>query len=130
MTGQIHKVVNIAIFPGKVEKFKKTASLFITCLRETEPDTMIYEWFLDEEQNTSYIIESYKDSQALLSHLANIRDLYEPFFEVAEITSIEVFGDSSEEVKQAQLAGTKFVSYWSGVLRQIVRIETPPVNLQ
>lgn len=91
---------------------------------------MIYEWFLDEEQNTSYIIESYKDSQALLSHLANIRDLYEPFFEVAEITSIEVFGDSSEEVKQAQLAGTKFVSYWSGVLRQIVRIETPPVNLQ
>lgn len=117
MTNHIRKVVEISITEGQLEEFKNVARIFIDRVNASEPDTLSYEWFLNDDGSKCYVIEWYKDSEALMTHLANIGDLYEPLFEVSEITRIEVFGDPSPEVKQAHMAGTKFMNYWAGVWR-------------
>lgn len=115
MTSQIHKVVEISYRQGALEEFKQICSQFIEKVKTSEPDTLVYEWYFNEAEKKCYVIESYRNSEALLAHLANIRDLYEPLFEVAEITRLEVFGNPSPEVKKAHLAGTRFMEYWSGI---------------
>jgi quinol monooxygenase YgiN len=117
MTDQIQKVVEVSIAEGKLDQFQIVAQRFIGRVDASEPDTLRYEWFLSEDGAKCYILELYRDSQALLSHLANIRDLYAPLFEVAQITRIEVFGAASEEVKQAHIPGTVFHDYWAGTRR-------------
>lgn len=100
MTHPIRKVVEIAIRPGKAGAFKEIATRFIEQANR-EPGTLSYEWYLNDTGDTCYVLEKYRDSEALLAHLANIRDLYEPILALSEIKHIVVLGEASEEVKQA-----------------------------
>ena len=115
MPNKIRKVVEISITEGQLEEFKNAAGHFIERVKTSEPDTLIYDWYFNDGESRCYIIEEYKDSGALLTHLANIRNLYESLFEISEITHIEVYGDPSKEVRQAHMAGTEFFHHWSGV---------------
>jgi quinol monooxygenase YgiN len=117
MRDQIQKVVEVSIAEGKLGEFKEVAARFIERVEASEPNTLRYEWFLSEDGGKCYILELYKDSEALWSHLANIRDLYAPLFELAQITRIEVFGAASEGVKNAHIPGTVFYDYWAGTTR-------------
>jgi quinol monooxygenase YgiN len=119
MTQDIRKVVELTINEGRLDEFKQVANEFIQRVESSEPDTVSYEWFLDADGNKCYILEWYKDSQALLAHLDNIRDLYEPLFKVSHLTRIEVFGNPSLKVRQAHLPGTKFFDYWAGIRREV-----------
>lgn len=112
MTDQIQKVVNVSIEEGRLDEFKEVANRFIERVKAGEPMTLIYDWFVDEESGRCCILERYENSEALLYHLANIRDLYEPLFEVCQITSVDVFGYASAEVRQAHISGTNFWEDW------------------
>ena len=61
-----------------------------------------------------------RDDEALLTHLDNIRDLYDQLLAIGEITRLQVFGNASEEVRAAHLQQREFYDYWSGITRVIV----------
>lgn len=111
----IRKVVEVVLQPGKVADFRVIASEFIRRVDAEEPDTLNYEWFLDRNQETCIILEDYRDSDALLFHLENIRDLYAQLFALCEITRLQVFGDVSAEVRSAHMPQTEFFDRWSGI---------------
>jgi len=111
----IRKVVEISIKPGKAADFRKIASEFIRRVDSQEPDTLSYEWFLDKNRETCIILEDYRDNNALLFHLENIRDLYAQLFAVCEITRLQVFGHVSDGVRSAHMPQTEFFDRWSGV---------------
>lgn len=113
----IRKVVQVSINPGMAAEFQAAASQFIQRVESQEPNTLSYEWFLDENRETCCILESYRDDEALLYHLENIRDLYEQLFAVCEITHLQVFGKVSEEVRAAHIPQTRFYDHWAGVTR-------------
>jgi quinol monooxygenase YgiN len=113
----IRKVVQVSINPGMAAEFQAAASKFIQRVESQEPNTLSYEWFLDEDHETCYILESYRDDDALLYHLENIRDLYEQLFTVCELTRLQVFGKVSEEVRAAHMSQTQFYDLWAGVAR-------------
>jgi len=117
MTKDIRKVVKLSIKEGKIDQFKSVASLFIEKVNTSEPDTVSYEWYLSDDGRQCYIIEIYKDSASLLKHLDNVRDLYEPMLNLCEITRVRVFGDVSEAVRDAHIAGSEFYSHWAGITR-------------
>jgi quinol monooxygenase YgiN len=119
MAQDIRKVVELTINEGKLDEFKQVANEFIQRVESSEPDTVSYEWFLAAGGKKCYILEWYRDSKALLAHLDNIRDLYEPLFKVSKITRLEVFGNPSLKVRQAHLPGTKFFEYWAGITRKV-----------
>ena len=113
MSGAVSWNLQLAVRDGRLGDFRSLMEEMVESTR-SEPGTRAYEWFLSEDGAKCYILELYRDSQALSSHLANIRDLYAPLFELAQITRIEVFGAASEEVKQAHIPGTVFHDYWAG----------------
>ena len=119
----IRKVVQVSIYPGKAAEFQAAASKFIQRVESQEPDTLSYEWFLDEDHETCCILESYRDDDPLLYHLENIRDLYEQLFAVCEITRLQVFGKVSEEVRAAHIPQTQFYDLWAGVTRESAGIK-------
>lgn len=119
MTQDIRKVVEVTINEGQLDEFKRLANIFIKRVKSSEPDTVSYEWFFDTDGKKCYILEWYRDSKALLAHLDNIRDLYEPLFKVSRITRLEVFGNPSLEVRQAHLPETRFFEYWAGIRREV-----------
>jgi quinol monooxygenase YgiN len=117
MGKEIRKVAELSISEGKLDEFKDVAVMFIERVKSSEPNTLSYDWFLNDDKSRCVILERYKDSEALMVHLANIRNLYGPLFEVAEISRVQVFGDPSEEVRQAHLPGTEFLDHWAGIAR-------------
>ena len=116
MAEGIRKVVEVSINAGKLDIFKQVAARFIE-KANTEPGTLSYEWFLNTDGSRCSILELYQDSEALLIHLKNVRDLYEPLFEVSQLTRVDVFGDSNAEVREAHLPGTNFYTHWDGFTR-------------
>jgi len=113
----IRKVVEISINPGMADDFLEVASKFIQRVEAREQNTLSYEWFLDERRETCCILERYRDDEAQLEHLANIRDLYSQLFALSEITRLQVFGDVSSEVKDAHLPQTKYYDHWACITR-------------
>ena len=113
----IRKVVKVSINPGMAAEFQAAASKFIQRVESQEPNTLSYEWFVDENRETCYILESYRDDDALLYHLENIRDLYEQLFAVCEITRLQVFGKVSNEVRAAHIPQTQFYDQLVGATR-------------
>ena len=108
----IRKVVQVSINPGMTAEFQEVGSKFIQRVKTIEPHTLNYEWFRDEDHETCYILDMYRDDEALLYHLDNIRDLYEELFKVCVITRLQVFGKVSGGVGAALLPQT---DQWAGV---------------
>jgi len=116
----IRKVVEVSIKADMADEFLEVASKFIQRVVAREQNTLSYEWFLDESHETCSIPEWYRDDEALLTHLDNIRDLYDQLLAIGEITRLQVFGNASEEVRAAHLQQREFYDYWSGITRVIV----------
>jgi quinol monooxygenase YgiN len=70
-----------------------------------EPGALGYAWFVGEANRTVALYERYADSAAVLTHLATFGERFAPRFLAAMTpTRLTVFGDPSEEARQA-LAG-------------------------
>ncbi len=72
---------------------------------EAEAGTLSYEWFLSEDGRSCHINERYADSDAVMAHLGSFgANFADRFLACVTPTSIDVYGDVSEEVR-ASLAG-------------------------
>lgn len=72
-------------------------------VEETEPETLMYEWFLAEDGGSARLCEWFTDPQGGLDHLtgrALTQNLSE-LLETAEITKIEVYGTPDEKLAEA-----------------------------
>ena len=98
----IHLIARFKIHEGKLRDFKDGVDSCIAVVKN-EPGTMLYDWFIDEENLECTVVETYKDSDATLAHAANVNELLQKLMEIADF-SAEVFGNTTEELKGA-LAG-------------------------
>ena len=118
MTNHIRAIAEVSIPEGKMNEFKKLAAEIIDKVEATEPNTLSYEWFLSNDQSKCYVVQSYKDSEAVMAQLGNIRDLSGPLHVVAPLTGLMIFGSPSDELRQAvKHVGPKIFEHWNGVTR-------------
>ena len=100
---------------GKLEEFKRLIPLFISAVKEKDPGTLNYDWFLNEEKMECMVLEAYADSDAVLAHVANVGELLQKSLEIAEIT-LHVYGNPSDElIKATTGVGAKIYPYYSGL---------------
>ena len=90
--GTIHK--------DKLEEFKVLAAQCMRIVREQDSGTLQYDWFLNEAQTECVIRETYRDSEAVLEHIANLGATMGAVLTVADWT-FEVYGSPSRELVQA-----------------------------
>jgi quinol monooxygenase YgiN len=118
MTNYIRANAEHSISEGKINEFRKLAAEIIDRVEATEPNTLSYEWFLSNDESKCYVVQIYKDSEAVMAHLGNIADLMGPFHEVAPLTGLMIFGSPSDELRQTlEPVGPKIFEHWNGVTR-------------
>jgi quinol monooxygenase YgiN len=96
----IQLTARAAIHEGKLEEFKVLAAQCMRTVREKESSTLQYDWFLNEAQTECVVRETYRDSEAVLEHIANLGPTLGAILQVGDWT-FEVFGSPSPELVQA-----------------------------
>jgi quinol monooxygenase YgiN len=118
MTSHIRAIAEVSIPEGKINEFKKLAAEIIDKVEAGEPNTLSYEWYLSNDESKCCVVQSYKDSQALMAHLGNIGDLSGPLHKVAPLTGLMIFGSPSDELRKAiEHVEPKIFEPWNGVTR-------------
>ena len=74
----------------------------VESVNETEPGTMLYEYYLSEDKKKVSLIEIYKTDADAVIHMKNFLAAPHsgPFLETFEIESFKVMGNSSNELKE------------------------------
>ena len=87
---------------GDLQTFTELMNDMVAATQANEPDTLNYEWSVAEDGETFYLFERYKDSAAVMTHLANFGENFaERFNAIAVPKRLIVYGSPSDEVKEA-----------------------------
>ena len=97
---QITVKAHFKISESKLDEFKQLIPEFITTVKEKDPGTLMYDWYLNEEMLECIVLETYTDSRSFLAHAGNVGDTIQKALAISEL-SIEIYGNPSEELKTA-----------------------------
>ena len=112
---QITATALFNIKEGKLKEFKQFIPILISAVKEKDPGTLTYDWYLNEDNMECVVMEIYTDSQAVMAHSGNVGELLQKILEVADL-SLQLYGNPSEELKNA-LEGldVKVYPFYSGL---------------
>lgn len=102
--GQIQVTTTLPnIAPGNLPEFKELAARALE-ITKGEETTHQYDWFFSDNETKCVLRETYANSDAILTHMANIGDLLGKLGELGGGLEIEAFGDPSPELLEAAAA--------------------------
>ncbi|UCD60201.1 MAG: hypothetical protein JSV59_09945 [Flavobacteriaceae bacterium] len=114
--GNIQITARFLIHEGKVEEFKSMAMQCMNIVREKEKDTTLqYDWYFNEGNDECVVRETYTDSNAMLTHIANVGEFLGKFLELSDFYP-EIYGSPSEEFMNAVSGmNPKLYSFYQGI---------------
>ncbi|MGA7368945.1 MAG: antibiotic biosynthesis monooxygenase [Nitrososphaeraceae archaeon] len=103
---QIHFKIEFIIEEGKTDEYKKLIQDMSRMVEVNEPDTVVYEFYLNDDETKCIVHEGYSDSEAALAHATSTasKSVLPKIFNISKISRFEVYGDPSEKL-QKELAG-------------------------
>jgi len=75
-------------------------------VRATEPGTLQYDLYLNDDQSECLFIERYRDSEAAIEHAANLGHMFPAVLATVEVVHGELLGEPSAELR-GKLAGSE-----------------------
>ncbi len=96
----IDVVARLAIHAGKFEAFRAAAAACLDGVRAHEPGALRYEWFVDADRSECVVLERYRDSQAVLDHVANLGPRLDALLATCD-ARLELYGPVSAELRAA-----------------------------
>jgi quinol monooxygenase YgiN len=96
--GELQGIARFRFHEGKVEDFKRLSAECMEIVRTKDTGTLQYEIFFNDDESECIVLERYRDSDALIEHGANVRDLMEPILATASVAG-EVLGEPSAELR-------------------------------
>ncbi len=102
--GELQGIARFRFREGKVEEFKRLSAEAMEIVRTKEPGTLQYEVYLNADESEAIVLERYRDSDALVEHLANVAHLMDPIVATGDPYG-EILGDLSPELR-ANLEGS------------------------
>lgn len=111
---QLQVTARLRIHDGKLEEFKSAAVACMQSVRTKDSGTLQYDWLFNADQTECVVRETYRDSDAILEHVANLGETTGALLAVSDI-DIEIFGSPSAELLEATktLAPRVFSSFQS-----------------
>jgi len=95
MSQHVHWLLELSINDGKQADFIAVMHDMIAST-EGEDGALIYEWCFTEDESVCTIYERYRDSDAVLTHLAAFSQFAERFLGAATPTRMTVMGHPNE----------------------------------
>src|SRR5271167_1258176 len=114
---QVQSVVELTIFTGKVDAFKKLAQEAIN-IALAKSNVFGYQFYFNRDGSKCYLLEQYPDSESLLPHITSLQPIVQRVLAVSRVTKFEVFGNLNPEARNmlADFGATNF-EYWNGFVR-------------
>ena len=99
---QIHLRVEFTIEEGKIEEYKKLIQDMSRLVEDNEPDTINYQFYLNNDETKCIVNETYTNSEAVLAHFTGVasQTILPKIFSVATISRFDVYGNPSEELQK------------------------------
>lgn len=103
-----------SIHADNLASFKKMANEALE-IAKTEPGTLQYDWFFNDDETRCVLRETYADSDAVMAHLGNVGEILGAIVDLGGGIEVEIFGNPSETLLQAAAAMQPTVySYFQG----------------
>lgn len=114
---QVQYFVELTIFAGKVETFKKLAQESID-IALAKSKVLGYQFYFNKDESKCYLLEQYPDSEALLPHIASLQPIVRKVLAVSRVSKFEVFGNLNPEARRTLADfGANIFEYWNGFVR-------------
>ncbi|HSM72742.1 MAG TPA: antibiotic biosynthesis monooxygenase [Anaerolineales bacterium] len=119
MNDNVIVIGDMSIKSGEFENFKALVNEMVETTKANEPNTMIYEFYINEDNKHCQTYERYVDSAALLTHIGNFGEKYaERLWAIAESKGFSVYGNLSDELFEiTSRAGAVFLTPFGGFVR-------------
>lgn len=94
--------LELTIEGSKIAGCKELVQDMVKVVQANEPDTIIYEYYLNNAETSCVINEAYKNSEAALAHLNGVasQTILPKIFNISRIARFDVYGDPSEELQK------------------------------
>jgi quinol monooxygenase YgiN len=116
---KIHVSAKMKIIQGMLEEFKQQAAKCISVVKDKDPGTLQYDWFLSLDKTECEIRETYESSESFLAHISNLREPLRILFEkFASDHSVVIYGDPSPELLEnvkSRGIDVKIFSFFQGL---------------
>ena len=99
---QIHFKAEFIIEEGKIEEYKKLVKEMSILVKANEPETLNYQFYLNQDNTKCIVYETYTNSEAVFAHFNGVasQTILPKVFNVARIIKFEVYGNPSEELQK------------------------------
>jgi quinol monooxygenase YgiN len=99
MSEDIYWVCVFTVDPNKFVDFQKVVAPLVAATR-AEPGSMAYEYSVSADNSTVHIVERYRNSDAVISHVTKVFSQFaEPFTALANVSSFNVYGNPNAEAR-------------------------------
>ena len=118
MSNRIATDFQLNIGDNQLEDFKAFVNKMIEKTALNEPNTLVYEWYINASGNECHLLEVFKDSEAFLAHLDKVGHMFDELFTYATMTRAKIYGAPSDELKQSlDPLGVEYFEHFSGITR-------------
>ena len=108
----------LSVKEGKLEDFKSIVNTMVEITELNEPNTLVYEYHINEDGTECHLLETFKDSDAFMVHLGNVGHLFDTLFESATMTRAKIYGSPSAKLQQAlDPLGVEYFAHLDGIER-------------
>jgi quinol monooxygenase YgiN len=101
---ELQGIARVRFHEGKVEEFKRLSAQAMEIARTKDTGTLRYEIYFNDDESEGIVLESYRNSEALIEHGANLGDLAAAIFATGTFVG-EVLGEPSEELRASLADG-------------------------
>jgi quinol monooxygenase YgiN len=101
---ELRGFARVKFHEGRVEEFKRLSAQAMEIARTKDTGTLQYDIYFNEDESEGIVFESYRDSEALIEHGANLGDLSAAIFATGSFSG-EVLGEASAKLR-ASLASS------------------------
>ena len=95
---KLYIVFKMTLNAGEEESFKDYVRQLEQLVKDKCPQSIGYEWFLNEEETQCVAVETFADSDALLFHADTVLELAMKLFSTCEIQEVNLLGNPSDAV--------------------------------
>jgi quinol monooxygenase YgiN len=103
---EIEGIARLRIHPGKLEEFKALQRQCMAIARSKDTGTLQYDVLFNDDGSECIVHERYRDSDALLEHLANLGETATALFQICAAEG-EVLGTPSAKLRNALEGGPR-----------------------
>jgi len=101
-------LLDLNIIEGQSSKVDDLIKRLVSNVKETEPDTLVYNYYSNEDGSAIFLYEVYKNHAAAEFHVDQFlqSDFMPEFVATFEIESFEVLGTTTDQLRQKMIGFT------------------------